>query len=525
MTEKIRIVPFVEDKASVALGKINKKVDGLGNRALSAGKKLAKFGVFAGAAAATALAGLGVASIKMAMDAVESENLFEVAMGGMADSARKWSEDLRNQLGLNSFELRKNVATFNQMFTAMGLGEQASFDMATGLTELANDMASFFNLRPEEAFDKLRAGITGETEPLKRLGILVDEQTVKQAAMDAGLIKQGETLTQQQKVQARYLAILNQTSNAQGDLARTMDSPTNKLRVMRARLNETGIEIGMVLLPTFQKLLDVALPALTKIAKALPPLVQGFLEFGSRVKQIVDTFMPAIRNTIGLTLDLIHLDWGNAFDKLKDITKFWMDFMMRLTKVFGTLWKNAFRLIMHSIKTVVVKGLNSVIGFVESGLNKLIDLVNKMLARIERVTRGRVSFGRISQIAVPRLALPERPELEELPKLGASKLAKALGIGGPGPGGPAMVPGFVPGATALPGAVTPTLAEDIGEAVADKVAEAGAVQPVNIGTVNIQTTISVPRIDDTNIERIADKLNRIQLDKLAARTGIYVGGP
>jgi hypothetical protein len=198
----------------------------------------------------------GGASLKMAIDAQESENLFEVAMGGMGDAARKFSEDLRDQLGLNSYEVRKSIATFHQMFTSMGLGERAAFDMSKGLVQLAHDMASFFNLSPEEAFEKLRAGITGEAEPLKRLGILIDENTIKQEAYNRGLVETGGELSQIQKVQARYLAIMRQTVNAQGDLARTIDSPANRLRILRDQLEETAVGFGEALIP----LLEASLP-------------------------------------------------------------------------------------------------------------------------------------------------------------------------------------------------------------------------------------------------------------------------
>lgn len=198
----------------------------------------------------------GTAMTKMAMDAVESENLFEVSMGGMADSARTWSEELRKQLGLNSFEVRKNVSTFNVMFDSMGISTQGAYEMSKGLTQLAYDMSSFYNLKPEEAFIKLQAGITGETEPLKRLGILVDETTTKTYAYANGIAEQGQELTQQQKLLARYVAIMDQTSKAQGDLARTADSPTNKLRIMTANIQQMAIEIGMKLIPMFEKILE-----------------------------------------------------------------------------------------------------------------------------------------------------------------------------------------------------------------------------------------------------------------------------
>ena len=168
-------------------------------------------------------------------------------MGGMAESSRQWSEELSKALGLNAVEVRKSVGTFNVMFNSMDIGASQSQEMAQGLTELAQDMASFYNLDPTEAFQKLSAGITGEAEPLKRLGILIDENTISQYAMKAGISKTGKEMTQQQKVLARYGAIMEQTEKAQGDLARTMDSPTNQLRRMSAQVDAAKIALGTAL--------------------------------------------------------------------------------------------------------------------------------------------------------------------------------------------------------------------------------------------------------------------------------------
>ncbi|MFA5433126.1 MAG: hypothetical protein WC319_09745 [Candidatus Paceibacterota bacterium] len=202
--------------------------------------------------------GIGVAFGKMAMEAVESESLFEVSMGSMADSARKWSEQLSDSLGLNQYELRKTAGVFNVMFDSMGLAEEASYNMSTSLTELAYDMASFYNLNTEDAIQKLQAGITGEAEPLKRLGIIINETTVYQTALREGIIQTGEQMTEQEKVQARYRTIMDQTAKAQGDLARTIESPANQLRVLKDQVKETAISFGELLLPAMSSMLGVA---------------------------------------------------------------------------------------------------------------------------------------------------------------------------------------------------------------------------------------------------------------------------
>ena len=221
--------------------------------------------------AGRALVGVGKDALAMANEVVESENLFAESMRGMSQSAREWSDGLQRDLGLNAYSLRRNVGTFNVMFKSMGMGTQKAYDMATGMTQLAEDMASFYNLPSEEAFAKLRAGITGETEPLKRLGIMVDENTIKQYAMAAGISKTGKEMSQQEKLMARYEAIMAQTATAQGDLARTIDSPANQIRVLNNRLDMIKISLGQA----FQPIQSAVLPLLNSLATALLPVTQA----------------------------------------------------------------------------------------------------------------------------------------------------------------------------------------------------------------------------------------------------------
>lgn len=236
----------MEDKAEAA----GRKLKALGEKAERIGKRMSLMVTLPILAA-------GGAAIKMAMDAEESRNLFEVSMGGMVDVAEKWSAQLSDSFGVNRYESQRLIGTFNVMLKSLGQNEQGAYDMAKGMTELGYDMASFFNLEPEEAFDKLRAAITGETEPLKRLGIVVNETTIKQWALNNGMIKQGEVLDESQKIVARYNVIMERTALAQGDLGRTLDSPTNKLRILKSRVAETAVEFGMKMMPAFEKMLKL----------------------------------------------------------------------------------------------------------------------------------------------------------------------------------------------------------------------------------------------------------------------------
>ena len=234
------------------------------------GREMKSLGASMTVAITAPVVATGGALLKMAADAEESENLFEVSMDGMAISARAWSERLREDLGLNAFEVRKQVSTFNLMFQGMGVGEEQAFDMAKGMTELTADMASFRNLAPDEIFTKLSSALSGEVEPLKRLGIIINETTIKAHALTVGIGDGTGKLTEQEKVLARYSLIMKQTTNDQGDLARTMGSLTNQVRIMGTQVKNMAVDLGVELIPAAQRFNEQVLkPMIEKIKEAI----------------------------------------------------------------------------------------------------------------------------------------------------------------------------------------------------------------------------------------------------------------
>lgn len=216
-----------------------------------------------------------ITSVKNAMNMVESENLFNVSMGNMATAARNWSDQLQQSLGLNAYEIRKNIGMFYNMTTSMGLASEKAYDVSKGLTQLSYDMASFYNLPYQEAFVKLQAGIVGEIEPLRRLGIVVTDNVIKNYAYATGLAKTGTVLTEQQKILARYGVILNSTKTAQGDLARTLSSPANQARMLNTNIQLLSINIGRIFLPIIQ----AAIPIINNMVSALSTLAAAAANF------------------------------------------------------------------------------------------------------------------------------------------------------------------------------------------------------------------------------------------------------
>ena len=245
-----------------------------------AGDSIAKSmgGVMKKVSGIIAMAGIGKVlkdSIMKGMEAIESESLVETVFGNQVDDIRAWSTELQNTLGLNGFAVRKNTAMLFNMTKSMGLTESEAMNLSKSMTLLAEDVASFYNLSSEEAFNKIRAGLTGETEPLKQIGVLVDENTVKMTAYQNGIASVGSELTNSQKVMARQIAIENQLSTASGDLARTIQSPANQLRIFRGQLELLAINLGQAFMPIVQ----VVLPILNNLVKGLNKVISAFATF------------------------------------------------------------------------------------------------------------------------------------------------------------------------------------------------------------------------------------------------------
>ena len=199
--------------------------------------------------AALALIGIGIASVKLRTDVEETSNLFVIAMGDMAESAQNWVTRYSRSLGLFENNTKKALSTFQLMLVSMGFTEKAAFDMSKGLVQVTNDIASLRNLKLEEAFTKIRAGIVGESEPLKAIGILINETTIKQLALNDATRDSSKELTELEKVQFRYKAILNATERDQGDFKRTLDSTSNVFKIIKEQVQVTANTIGKVFIP------------------------------------------------------------------------------------------------------------------------------------------------------------------------------------------------------------------------------------------------------------------------------------
>lgn len=200
--------------------------------------------------------------IQSAIAAPETENLFRVALGKMSDDAEQFSLKLRDNLGLDEYITKDMLGIFQQIGTAVGVGQNTAFGMSKSMTMLANDMASLYNVDPQQAYENLQSALTGQGRAVRKYGFVITEQTIKEAAWRNGLVKNGQELNEQQKYVARGIALMEQSKNAQGDMGRTIGNVQNQLRVLQQRLAAAKRSIGQAFIPVIQ----AALPWLNAFA-------------------------------------------------------------------------------------------------------------------------------------------------------------------------------------------------------------------------------------------------------------------
>lgn len=209
-----------------------------------------KIGVaFSAGAIVKGLASVGRQSIALASDLEEVQNVVDVAFGDGAERINDWAEAAGTAFGLSELAAKRYVGTMGAMLKSMGLAEAEVAQMSTGLVGLAGDFASFYNITSDEAFAKIRAGISGETEPLKQLGINMSVANLEAYALSQGLEKVYSEMTQAEQVALRYEYLMSVTADAQGDFSRTSESLANQQRIASLAIENVGAAIGRELLP------------------------------------------------------------------------------------------------------------------------------------------------------------------------------------------------------------------------------------------------------------------------------------
>lgn len=208
----------------------------------------------------------------------EDLNLFTVALGQYADEAKEYAEYVSDIMGIDPAQWLRNQGIFNTLLTGFGDTAERAQLMSQNLTQLGYDLSSYANIPIEEAMLKLQSGISGELEPLRRLGYDLSQAKLQQTALNLGIKESVANMTQAEKAELRYYAIMTQVTTAQGDMARTLEAPANQLRILQAQLTQAARAIGNIFIPVLNAILPYAIAVvqvIREIANALANLA-GF---------------------------------------------------------------------------------------------------------------------------------------------------------------------------------------------------------------------------------------------------------
>lgn len=208
----------------------------------------------------------------------EDLNLFTVALGQYAAEAQNYAEKVSDVMGIDPAQWLRNQGVFNTLLTGFGDTAERAQLMSQNLTQLGYDISSFFNISIEDAMQKLQSGISGELEPLRRLGYDLSQARLEQTALNLGIKESVANMTQAEKAELRYYAIMTQVTTAQGDMARTLEAPANQLRILQAQLTQAARAIGNIFIPALNAILPYAIAVvqvIREIADALANLA-GF---------------------------------------------------------------------------------------------------------------------------------------------------------------------------------------------------------------------------------------------------------
>lgn len=350
---ELAVVLKARDQASRVMKDVGDSGTKMGD-ALKAGAAIAAAGL-------AAMAGAATVAVKMASDMSEAQNKVSVVFGDSADAIFAFASTSAQSLGVSTTAALTAAGTFGNLFVAMGIAKPTAAAMSTSLLTLAADLASFNNMDPTEVLDKLRAGLVGEAEPLRALGVNLTAATIATRAMELGLAPLKGELSASAKAQAAYSLILEQTKTAQGDFANTSTGMANSIRIINASFDSIVAELGGNLLPIVQPVISAfatGLPVAFGLAKAaahalatgsgfdilfdhinkvfgsetgakIAAIIEFLIDVKSKVEDLADRALPPLRDGFDVltndVLPAVATGLRTLVDMGSDIIKFFKE--------------------------------------------------------------------------------------------------------------------------------------------------------------------------------------------------------
>lgn len=284
---------------------MNKQITNMANSASKMAKK-----AFSMVGTAMGIATMG-AFVKQCIDAgsnlAEVQNVVDNSFKTMANSVNEFAKTAIDQFGLSETVAKQYMGTIGAMNNAFGFTEKQSFDMAKAVTGLTGDVASFYNLQSDEAFNKLKGIWTGETEALKSLGVVMTQTALDEYALNNGLGKTTAKMTEQEKVMLRYQYVTNALNTAAGDFSRTQDGWANQTRILSLRFESLKATLGQGFINLF-----------APIIKSVNTLIASLQVLAEQFNKVTAAIMGTSTTTGISTITTESIEAAESVDKIGD---------------------------------------------------------------------------------------------------------------------------------------------------------------------------------------------------------------
>ncbi len=235
--------------------------------------------------------------IKLASDLREVQNVVDTTFGDEAGQIYKWADAAAESFGMSSLSAQRYSGTLGAMLKSQGIATQSIYEMSTSLVGLAGDMASFYNIDIQSAFEKIRSGLSGETEPLKQLGVNMNVANLEAHMLANGIDKSWNSMSVAEQTMVRYNYLMQQTADAQGDFVKTSDSFANQQRIAQLNMENLSAALGEKLLPKINEVtttLNGKLPSLMDSIEDIADIAADMIGF------IIDNHKAVIALTAGV---------------------------------------------------------------------------------------------------------------------------------------------------------------------------------------------------------------------------------
>lgn len=372
---------YLKDKVSRTLEQISRKLGVFEKRAekarkrmehlAKAGDKLKSLGNKLTVGLTLPIMAAGAASIKFASDMEETLNKVDVSFGKSSDVVKEWAKSSITTMGLAQQSALDSAALFGDMATGMGLSQEKASEMAMSLTQLGADLASFKNISNDVAKTSLKAIFTGETESLKNLGVVMTQTNLEQFAYSKGIRKKIKDMTEAEKIQLRYNYVMEQTKNAQGDFVRTGGGAANQMRMFQEQMKELGVLFGQIILPAFTKLI-AKLNNMLKVFNKMTPAQRKFIVVMAGIVALIGPLVAGIGTVItamaslSVAAGVLGISMGAAIGIVAGIPLA----IAAVVTALVLLWKNWDK-IWNGIKSITMRVINGILGFIDKLLEKL----------------------------------------------------------------------------------------------------------------------------------------------------------